>query len=181
MSVCPDCRWGWTWPDLLFLFIAYISGLFVAIAIGNGIFFMHPSTQPYSPLIAAVLEPIFSKLVPAIGILYWAQSHRQDLVKALQIHPFWFGAYGGACIGILEAIGKVVRETGMYANVNTITVGVGLAALGHILYGGIIGNAVFREKRSRPWHNWINATLLVILIHLIWNGYQLIELVNQVQ
>lgn len=170
--------------DLFHIFFAYILGMGVTVLVGNGILLamgIQAGTDAYivySPLLAGILEPLLSKLAPAVVILYLIRSRREDLLEPVQSHPFLIGAYGGACVGIVEAVGKVVWSTGMYAGVDTITLGVILAAFGHVLYGGIIGNAVYRDEKTQPWHNILTATLLAILIHFSWNGYRVIELLS---
>lgn len=173
--------------DLLYILIAYIIGMLASALSGKAIFHIvgiEGGTNLYivsSPLLAAVLEPILSKLAPAILIVYWMSKRREELLQPTQAHPFLIGAYGGACVGIVEAFGKLVTQSGMYAGVSTISTGIILAAIGHVLYGGIIGNAVYRRQKTRWWHNTATATLLTILLHFSWNGYRVIELLNSVQ
>lgn len=122
--------------DLLYILIAYIIGMLASALSGKAIFHIvgiEGGTNLYivsSPLLAAVLEPILSKLAPAILIVYWMSKRREELLQPTQAHPFLIGAYGGACVGIVEAFGKLVTQSGMYAGVSTISTGIILAAIG---------------------------------------------------
>lgn len=172
--------------DLYVVFLIYLVGMAAAALLGIGILAaigIRRGTDEFvlfSPLLAGVVEPLATKLAPSLGVLYWVKTRREELASAMRAHPFLLGAYGGACVGVVEALGKVVWPAGMYAGVDTVTLGVVAAAIGHVFYGGIIGNAVFRRKRSRSWHNTITATLIVVLIHFSWNAYRVIELINTV-
>lgn len=168
--------------DLLHIFIAYLLGMVVAVLVGNGVLLamgIQSGTDAYlvySPLVAGILEPLLTKLAPAVVVIRLIRTHREGLLQSVQEHPFLVGAYGGGCVGVVEAFGKVVMQTGMFAGVDSISIGLVLAALGHVLFGGLIGNAIYREQKRQLWHNALTATALTILIHFSWNAYGVLEL-----
>jgi RsiW-degrading membrane proteinase PrsW (M82 family) len=167
------------------IFLIYLSGLLGSVIVGNAMLIaagINGGTDAYlvfSPLLAGFTEPILSKWVPALGVLYWLRTRRILLIEQVRSHPFMIGAYGGACIGIVEAIGKVVWPYGMYSSVDGITIGVVLAAVSHVLYGGIIGNATYRNKTEKPWQKPVTAILLVILFHFSWNAWKVLQLLPE--
>lgn len=171
--------------DLLYIFVAYVAGMLASALIGTGLLLLmgiESGTDAYivySPLLAGIVELILTKLVPAVAILHVVRLKREDLLQPLHAYPFLIGAYGGACVGIIEAVGKLTKQTGMYAGADSISLPLVLAVFLHVLYGGIIGNAVFRDEESRPWHNTITATALVILVHFSWNASHVLELLIQ--
>lgn len=116
------------------------------------------------PILAAIQEPITSKLLPALVIVWFAKNQGQtEDVHARRYH---YGLVGGLSVGIVEWGSKVIDSLSL-----SLT-GV-LPILMHTVNGLIIGAAVFwvagKKTHQEKYLILLLAVMLAIAIHLVWN------------
>ena len=58
-------------------------------------------------VIAGFTEPVTTKLVPAIAVVYIHQRYDVSL-EYLQFHPYWFAFIGGLSLGVFERVLYIV-------------------------------------------------------------------------
>ena len=116
------------------------------------------------PMIAAVQEPITSKLIGSILVLYIAG--RKTQTWEIQSNPFKFSLLGGLTVGVVESLGVMIPSL-------TLNVAALLPILMHMTTGAVIATVVFKYG-NRPLSpqdalNIVAATVFGILIHILWN------------
>lgn len=117
-------------------------------------------------LVAGLQEPVTSKLLPPLGLLFVAGTPAG--ATWLRDNRWRLGALGGVTVGVIELGSKLVE--GQAAELGLL----GPVIL-HVLTGVIVGVAVFRAAgRDRSLidaHVVILALGLAILLHVGWNRY----------
>lgn len=135
-----------------------------------------------APLAAAIVEPIASKLLPALALAAWFARRRPERRRVLARYPLRLGAFGGLVVGTCEVAVKLATTAGLYGAITAVTGGVLLPIALHAAAGGLIGNAVLRfpADRHRRWHDPAVATAAAVLGHLAWNGVLVAGMVARV-
>jgi hypothetical protein len=129
------------------------------------------------PVVAGVTEPLTTKLVPALAVVYFHQNDRYKLDLAyLQSHPYWFSVLGGLSLGVFERMMYLVVKDA------AITPGFILAPAMHILntvlIAGFIFTTVGRYREYRVLGQLFVFIIAAIVIHVFWNTWGVI-LVHQ--
>lgn len=119
-------------------------------------------------IIAGFTEPITTKLVPAIAVVYVHQ--RYDVpIASLQSHPYWFAFLGGLSLGVFERILYIVVRGA------SISPGFLLAPGMHVLNAILIAGLIFRSadnlKGCRFFGLLLAFTILAMVIHVFWNTW----------
>lgn len=118
-------------------------------------------------IVAAVTEPITTKLVPAIVIVYLHERDDFNLQRwYIRKYPYWFGLIGGLSLGVLERI--------LYVSVKGASISAPflIAPWMHALNAILIAGFVFRteERQGSRYVAILSAIIaLAMAIHLFWN------------
>lgn len=152
--------------------ITYLSvGIFFAASLALGdygirfyVYILQVETPPR--IIAGFTEPITTKLVPAITIVFIHQRYDISLVP-LQSRPYWFAFIGGLSLGIIERSLYIVVKGASISP--TFIVAPWMHALNAVLIAGLI----FRSTKSLNSLRFIGQLLVVLVlamaIHVFWN------------
>lgn len=126
-------------------------------------------------IIAGLTEPVTTKLVPAIAIVFIHQ--RYDIpIDHLQSHPYWFAFIGGLSLGVFERV--------LYILVKDASISPGfvvapwLHVLNAVLIAGLIFQSANRLKGNRFFGKLLTVTVLAMAIHVFWNTWGVV-LVHQ--
>lgn len=142
----------------------------VNVAIIQILSFTFPSTSFNTlricvhPILAAVQEPVTSKLLPAVFIVWLAR--REGWTENVVARRYHYGLVGGLTVGVVEWGSKLIDSLSL-----SLT---GFPPiLMHTVNGLLIGIAVFRvarkEKQPKDYAILLLAVVLAMLIHLFWN------------
>lgn len=146
-------------------------GIFFAasLALGDyGIRFHVSVLQVEVPhqVIAGFTEPVTTKLVPAIAVVYILQRYDVPL-NYLQLHPYWFAFIGGLSLGVFERVLYIAVKGA------SITPGFIIAPWMHALNAVLIAGLIFRSSDSlesyRFFGQLLAVTMLAMAIHVFWN------------
>ncbi|WP_137285459.1 hypothetical protein [Halorussus salinisoli] len=159
----------------------YLSvGIFFAasLALGDyGIRFYVSILQVEVPhqVIAGFTEPVTTKLVPAIAVVYIHQRYDVPL-NYLQSRPYWFAFIGGLSLGVFERVLYIVVKGA------SISPGFVVAPWMHALNAVLIAALIFREADSLEGYRFFGqllaVTVLAMAIHVFWNTWGVV-LVHQ--
>ena len=131
-----------------------------------------------SPLIAALQEPISSKLLPATIVFVWAK--RDNRLQELYRGRYRLAALGGLTVGAIEAMSKNVRvfPPSIDLSANTLP-----PILMHSVTGFVIGLAIYSvARRSFEGNAWVRILLALstaIGVHFLWNSWVAFLLAGQ--
>lgn len=114
---------------------------------------------------AAVSEPISTKFLPALLVLYIARNNRETF-NSIHTNPALFGSLGGFAIGISE---RLLYFTNGSPPTIFWTISVAL----HTIWGLMVAGTVF-WRGAGPWNMLDFLVLLVALLatmalHVLWN------------
>jgi len=146
-------------------------GIFFAasLALGDyGIRFYVSILQVTVPhrIIAGFSEPVTTKLVPAVAIVYVHQRYDVPLTY-LQSRPYWFASLGGLSLGAFERVLYIVVKGA------SISPGFVMAPLVHVLNAVLIAGLIFasadRLHGYRFFATLLGVTVVAMLIHVFWN------------
>lgn len=150
----------------------YLSvGIFFAasLALGDyGIRFYVSILQVGVPhqVIAGFTEPVTTKLVPAITVVFIHQRYDVPL-DYLQSRPYWFAFIGGLSLGVFERVLYIVVKGA------SITPGFVVAPWMHALNAVLIAGVIFRSADSlkgfRFFGQLLAVSVLAMAIHVFWN------------
>lgn len=119
-------------------------------------------------VIAGFTEPVTTKLVPAIAVVYIHQRYNIPL-NYLRSRPYWFGFLGGLSLGVFErALYIVVKGA-------SISPGFVVAPLMHALNAVLIAGLIFRSANSLEGYRFFGqllaVTVLAMAVHVLWNTW----------
>lgn len=122
-----------------------------------------------SPLIAALQEPISSKLLPALVVFLWAK--RENRLQILYNDRYQLAVIAGATVGVIEALSKnfSVIPPSIDPSLSTF-----LPVFLHSITGFVVGVSVYsmaspQFERGRSTRI-LFGVILAIGIHFIWNS-----------
>ena len=121
--------------------------------------------------VAAVQEPLTSKLLPAVGVVLWADNEgRLDRLRARRLR---YALLGGVTVGLAEAVLKNVSVLFPLAGAGP---GARLATLYpvalHAFTGGVVGLAVYSavgRSRGSAAVRVVPAVAAAVAAHYLWN------------
>ncbi|WP_139231129.1 hypothetical protein [Halostagnicola kamekurae] len=116
------------------------------------------------PVLAAIQEPIISKYLPAVFIVWLAR--RYEWTENLISQRYQYGLVGGLTVGALEWASKSLGDQSLsFIELAPI--------LMHTVNGLLIGIGVFRiagkEGQLQDYIILTIAVVLAVLTHLFWN------------
>lgn len=166
------------------LVVCYALGLALALVVASALVAVAVplsggrSPVIVAPLVAAVVEPVGSKLLPALALATWGKRRGWSPVG----RPLRAGVLGGLVVGGGEVAVKLLTTAGLYGGVTAVTGGVLLPLVLHATTGGLIGNAALRPpaERRRRWQHPSAATATAVLLHLAWNGLIVADMLSRV-
>lgn len=130
--------------------------------------------------LAGIIEPVTTKFVPAIALLWYYRDRSTKTVRYLRENAWLSGAVLGFTIGVMEALMKVAQLTGMYADVHTVSVGSLVAATLHLFTGFLVAGAAFRwwvwdtnSNRRQELLTSVKILLPLVVamtVHYWWNS-----------
>lgn len=116
------------------------------------------------PIVAAIQEPITSKLLPAVFITLLAI--RRGWIADVRDRALKLGILGGLTVGLVEAGSKMLDK--MALNIETLP-----PVLMHTITGGVLATVVFRfgGKEDNQWTAsiFLGAYLAAVIVHWLWN------------
>jgi hypothetical protein len=121
--------------------------------------------------VAAVQEPVTSKLLPAVGVLLWADS--EGRLAALRDGRFRYAALGGLTVGLTEAVLKNVSllfplaSAGPEARLLTL-----FPVALHVFTGTVVGLAVYSaidRSVGAAALRVLPALAVAVVAHFLWN------------
>lgn len=119
-------------------------------------------------VIAGFTEPVTTKLVPAIAVVYLHQRYDVPLTL-LQSHPYWFAFLGGLSLGVFERLLYiVVREASISPG---FVMAPGMHALNAILIAGLVFRSAENLEGYRFFGQLLAVTILAMAIHVFWNTW----------
>ncbi|MBX0286626.1 hypothetical protein EGH22_09830 [Halomicroarcula sp. F28] len=122
-------------------------------------------------VIAGFTEPVTTKLVPAITVIFIHQRYDVPL-HYLQSRPYWFAFIGGLSLGIFE------RSLYIVVKGASISPGFVVAPWMHALNAVLICGVIFRSADSlkgfRFFGQLLAALVLSMAIHVFWNTWGVI-------
>lgn len=152
----------------------YLSvGIFFAasLALGDyGIRFYVSILQVGVPhqVIAGFTEPVTTKLVPAITVVFVHQRYDVPL-DYLQSRPYWFSFVGGLSLGVFERVLYIIVKG---ASISPAFV---VAPWMHVLNAVLIAGLIFRSANSlegfRFFGQLLAVSVLAMAIHVFWNTW----------
>jgi hypothetical protein len=117
-------------------------------------------------VIAGFTEPITTKLVPAITVVFIHQRYDVPL-DYLQSRPYWFAFIGGISLGMFERVLYIVVKGA------SISPGFVVAPCIHVLNALLIAGVIFRSadglKGFRFFGQLLVVSVLAMAIHVFWN------------
>lgn len=117
-------------------------------------------------VIAGFTEPVTTKLIPAMAVVYLHQRYDVPL-DHLKTHPYWFAFLGGLSLGVFERVLYIVVKDA------AISLGFVIVPWMHALNTVLIAGVIFRSADSlegcRFFGQLLAATLLAMAIHVYWN------------
>lgn len=120
------------------------------------------------PIVAAFTEPITTKLLPALAVV-WVHYKKDVPLEYLQSRPYWFAFLGGLSLGIFERILYIVVKGA------TISPGFilapGIHAVNALLIAGLVFKTADEPQGYRFFAKLLGITILAIAIHLFWNTW----------
>ena len=126
-------------------------------------------------VIAGFTEPVTTKLIPAMAVVYLHQRYNVPL-EHLKAQPYWFAFLGGLSVGLLERVLYVIVKDA------TISVGFVIAPWMHALNAVLIAGVIFRSVDRLEGYRFVGQLLAVSMlamgIHVFWNTWGVI-LVHQ--
>ena len=130
-----------------------------------------PQVGVPNQIIAGLTEPVTTKLVQAITIVFIHQ--RYDVpIDHLQAHPYWFASIGGLSLGVFERVLYILVKDA------SISPGFVVAPWMHVLNAVLIAGLIFRSanrlKGLRFFGKLLTVTLLTMGIHIFWNTWGVI-------
>lgn len=158
-------------PEKLNTYLSVIIFFGAALALGDyGIRFYVQILQVGVPhqVIAGFTEPVTTKLIPAIAVVYVHQRYDTPL-DPLQSHPYWFASLGGLSLGVLErGLYLIVRNAPITPG---FVLAPGMHALNAILIAGLVFRSADRLKGYRFFGQLLIVTILAMSIHVFWNTW----------
>lgn len=142
----------------------------INVAVMHVLSFSYPETSfntlriCIQPALAAVQEPVTSKLLPAVFIVWLAR--KQEWTENLIARRYHYGLVGGLTVGVVEWGSKLIDSLSLgFTGFPPI--------LMHTVNGLLIGTTVFRvaekEKQPKDFVYLLLAVVLATSIHLFWN------------
>lgn len=126
-------------------------------------------------VIAGFTEPVTTKLIPAMAVVYLHQRYNVPL-DHLKKHPYWFAFLGGLSLGVFERVLYVIVKDA------PISLGFVIAPWMHALNAVLIAGVIFRSvdglKGYRFFGQLLAVTMLAMVIHVFWNTWGVV-LVHQ--
>ncbi|WP_423995923.1 hypothetical protein [Halorubrum trapanicum] len=156
-------------PGKLNTYLSVVIFFAASLALGDyGIRFYVSILQVGVPhqVIAGFTEPITTKLVPAITVVFIHQRYSVSL-NYLQSRPYWFAFIGGISLGVFErALYIVVKGASISPG---FVVAPGMHALNAVLIAGVIFRSADSLKGFRFFGQLLAASVLAMAIHVFWN------------
>lgn len=160
-------------------YLAIVIFFAASLALGDyGIRFYVSVLQVEVPhqVIAGFTEPVTTKLVPAIAVVYIHQRYDVPL-NYLQSHPYWFAFIGGLSLGVFERVLYIAVKGA------SITPGFIIAPWMHALNAVLIAGLIFCSSDSLEGYRFfgqlLTVTMLAMAIHVFWNTWGVV-LIHQV-
>lgn len=126
-------------------------------------------------VIAGFTEPVTTKLIPALAVVYLHQRYNVPL-DHLKTRPYWFAFLGGLSLGVFERVLYVIVKDA------PISTGFVIAPCMHALNAVLIAGVIFRSVDSLEGHRFFGqllaVTMLAMAIHVFWNTWGVV-LVHQ--
>lgn len=133
-----------------------------------------------SARLAGIVEPITTKALPAVAIIWYFSDRSPELVNRIRTQPWLSGALLGWTFGVVEMLLKVPAQTTAYASATTVTPQLFVASFLHLVTGLLAAGAIFNwlnldEPISRP-REALTGLLLALMvvaamaIHYWWNA-----------
>lgn len=126
-------------------------------------------------VIAGFTEPVTTKLIPALVVVYLLQRYDVPL-DHLRSHPYWFAFIGGLSVGVFERF--------LYITVKDAPISLAfliaplMHALNAVLIAGVIFRSVEKLEGYRFFAQLLAVTMLAMAIHVFWNTWGVV-LVHQ--
>jgi len=121
-------------------------------------------------VVAGVTEPMTTKLIPALTVIYLHQHEEYTLdFDFLQAHPVWLSVLGGLSLGIFERVLYIIQKDAVISP--TFVLAPGMHVLNAVLIAGFIFTT---EESSRKISFWGKLSILVVIsmaIHVFWNTW----------
>lgn len=121
--------------------------------------------------VAAVQEPVTSKLLPAVGVLLWADS--EGRLPALRDGRLRYAALGGLTVGLTEAVLKNVSLLFPLASAGPETRLLSLLPVAlHAFTGTVVGLAVYSaidRTVGAAALRVVPALAVAVAAHFLWN------------
>lgn len=131
-------------------------------------------TVPHQ-VIAGFTEPVTTKLVPAIAVV-WIHQRYDVSLDYLQSRPYWFAFVGGLSLGVFERVLYMVVKGA------SISPGFIVAPWMHVLNAVLIAGLIFatadRLEGYRFFGKLLAVTVVAMVIHVFWNTWGVV-LVHQ--
>jgi hypothetical protein len=153
--------------------------------VGNALFPAFAARYPSLPewaasaRLAGLIEPVTTKFLPAGFLLWYFHNHSPDTVDFLRRNSWRSGALLGFSFGLMEALLKVVKPTGVYGDVSSVTVTIFIATWLHLFTGFLVAGAVFQWWGRDPdpsYRQWIFLGVKIGIplttamgVHYFWN------------
>lgn len=163
-----------------------IGAFFLNGLVGNALFPMFAAQYPSIPewaasaRLAGLIEPVTTKFIPAGILLWYFHNQSPETVDYLRRNSWRSGALLGFSFGLIEALAKVVMPTGIYGDVNSVTVPIFLATWLHLFTGFLVAGAAFQwwgrdQNPSYRQSIFLGAKIGIPLtiamgIHYFWNA-----------
>ncbi|WP_229115101.1 PrsW family glutamic-type intramembrane protease [Halapricum desulfuricans] len=148
--------------------VLFFVGSVVPAVTVTGVYIVVLNASIGSNIVAGFTEPITTKLLPAMIIVYLHQ--RDDFpfdVEELRSYPWLYAGLGGLSFGIVEKLAVIVNQG---AEITSLLI---LSPWVHVLNSVLIAGLLFATPSTqRNWKFIMKLTgviLLGIVIHVFWN------------
>ena len=133
-----------------------------------------------SARLAGLIEPVTTKALPALVILWYYRDRSPELIQAIRTRPWLAGAILGWTFGVTEMLLKVPSQTSTYASATVVTPQIAIASLLHLATGTLAAGVIFRlynEDSDAPRRMeilsgiaWGLLLVTAMVIHYWWNA-----------
>lgn len=137
-----------------------------------------------SARLAGLVEPITTKALPAMAIIWYYRDKSPELVRRIRSRAWLSGATLGWTFGVMEMLLKVPTQSSTYVSATVVTPQLAIASVLHLVTGTLAAGAIFRwwdggadascRQEALTGIAWGVLLLAAMGIHYWWNAGGLI-------